>query len=427
MTMDQDTFAARCMADGELRLACRHWAGGLRLEVGESVLGFTVADGTLSEEIPNSGGDVITLAGAAELWAPLFEATPPPFAQVSVLAGLGPNGLQRIDTDHQRWWQYLPAVERAAELLRAPGLVRGQPRPARPHGTVDSPVGRYVHLDLQSGDGSDTHDYRIYVEEAGTGIPVLLQHTAGAHSVQWRHLFENPEITDRFRLIAYDLPFHGKSVPPTGPRWWEEEYRLRGAFLRQIPTKLASVLELDRPVFMGCSVGGLLALDLALHHPDTFRAVISLEGALHVGGGWESLDGFWHPQVSNITKARMMEGLCAPGSPEAYVKEVSQVYSAGWPPVFIGDLWYYMMDFDIRDRAHEIDTQQVAVHILSGEYDYSGRPDMGQAAHAGIAGSTWSLMPGLGHFPMTEHPDAFLEHLLPVLDRIESGGVGSST
>jgi pimeloyl-ACP methyl ester carboxylesterase len=30
-------------------------------------------------------------------------------------------------------------------------------------------------------------------------------------------------------------------------------------------------------------------------------------------------------------------------------------------------------------------------------------------------------MKGLGHFPMSENPQVFLEHLLPVLDRIASG------
>ena len=99
-------------------------------------------------------------------------------------------------------------------------------------------------------------------EEAGTGIPMLMQHTAGSHGVQWRHLFEDERITDHFRLIAYDLPFHGKSVPPTGKAWWAERYRLTRANAMDLAVTMASVLELERPVFMGCSVGGLLALDL---------------------------------------------------------------------------------------------------------------------------------------------------------------------
>ena len=172
---------------------------------------------------------------------------------------------------------------------------------------------------------------------------------------------------------------------------------------------------------LGVSIGAHANLDLALHHPSVFRAVISLEGALHVGGRPESLLGFWHPQVSNESKARMMQGLTSPTSPEALRKETIQTYAAGWPPAFLGDLHYYMVDYDLRERASEIDTSQVGVHILSGEYDYSASPAMGRAAHEAIAGSTFGEMKGVGHFPMSENPDAFLAHLLPVLDSIVAG------
>ncbi len=408
-------FSHACRNDPELLLAVRHWTGGLRFEVGDQLFGFTVANGVVGVGLPEPGPGVITLTGPAASWAPLFEKAPAPFAQISVLAGSGERGLGRGETDPLLWWQYLPAVERAAELLREPGGERGpmfeySAAPALPR--FDGPVGRYLHVDL------DGLDHRIYYEEFGTGIPLLLQHTAGAHSVQWRHLFEMPEITDHFRLIAYDLPFHGKSVPPVDKRWWEEQYLLEGAFLRQVPLAVAHALDLDRPVFMGCSVGGLLALDLALHHPTEFRAVIALEGALHIGGDWDALLGMWHPQVSNASKARLMEGLCSPTSPEAYVKEVSHVYAAGWPPAFLGDLHYYMVDYDLRERAGDIDTEQVAIHILNGEYDYSGTVSRGRAAHEAIAGSTHTEMVGVGHFPMQENPVAFARYLHPVLDRI---------
>ena len=249
---------------------------------------------------------------------------------------------------------------------------------------------------------------------------MLLQHTAGSHGSQWRHLFERRDITDHFRLIAYDLPFHGKSMPPVGPKWWASEYRLKAGFLRSIPVALAAALGLERPVFMGCSVGGLLALDLALRHPDVIPAVISLEGALEIEGDLETLTGFWHPRVSNEYKGRLMNGLMSPMSPEAYRKETSQVYSAGWPPAFLGDLYYYLVDYDLRETAARIDTSKVGVHILSGEYDASGTAELGQAAHEAIAGSTWALMEGVGHFPMSENPDAFMSYLLPVLKAIRN-------
>ncbi len=403
-------FAEACNADGEFRLAARHWTGGLRLERPSGDLAVRVADGAVSAgPVDRGGAGVIALCAPEATWEKLLAARPPRFFKdISQLTSATDMA---VDADPVLFAQYYPAVMRAVELLRPP-LAVPAPVERRPHGSIDAPVGRYIHLDLQG------QDYRIYFEEAGQGIPVLLQHTAGCHGVQWRHLFERPEITSRFRLIAYDLPFHGKSLPPVGPKWWAEEYRLEAGFLRSVPVTLARALDLDRPVYMGCSVGGLLALDLALHHPDVFSAVIAVEGALNIDVPFEALDALWHPQISNDYKARMMDSLMSPTSPEAYRKETSQVYAAGWPPAFRGDLWYYVVDCDLRETASGIDTSRVAVHILNGEYDTSGAMELGQAAHAAIAGSTWRGMDGVGHFPMSENPDAFMDYLLPILDRI---------
>jgi pimeloyl-ACP methyl ester carboxylesterase len=171
---------------------------------------------------------------------------------------------------------------------------------------------------------------------------------------------------------------------------------------------------------MGCSVGGLLALDLAHKHSDVFRAVISVEGALKIAGKLTDYGELYHPQVNNEYKARLMDGLMATSSPKPYRKETSFVYACGWPPVFLGDLYYYVEEYDLRQDAAEIDTNAIGVHILSGEYDYSGTSELGKAAHEAIPGSTWQNMEGVGHFPMSENPQAFREYLLPILDRIAS-------
>ncbi len=419
--IDGDEFSRRCRDDGEFRLAARHWTGGLRLERGADVIGVTVADGDVAAGPPPADGDgVITLAAGPAVWADIAAAVPPPFRHDAATALR--EGLERR-SDELVWWQYAPAVQRAVELLgpdRPGGAVAPSDRGSTPR--FDSPVGRYVHLTLPDGSGGDGEggDHRIYFEQAGSGIPLLCQHTAGSNGVQWRHLFENRAITDHFQVIAYDLPFHGKSIPPVGRDWWSEPYRLTGGFLRSVPVALAEALQLDEPVFIGCSVGGLLALDLALHHPDVFQAVISLEGALHIGGEHDRLTGFWDPRVSNETKARLMQGLTSPTSPLPYRKETVQAYAAGWPPAFLGDLWYYMVDYDLRDRAHEIDTDRVGVHILSGEYDSSGTPAHGRAANEAIVGSTFAEMTGVGHFPMSENPEAFFAYLEPVLDKIRA-------
>ena len=403
-------WATRCTADGEFRLAARHYTGGLRLNIGDRRLELSVHDGVPGDAALPVEAPWLEFGGTDELWQKMLAAVPPRFHNDTAAAASHAVGLTRRG-DSLLHSQYYGAFMRAIELLRPPSKT-ARAEPPRPLGSFDAPVGRYVHVTLQG------EDHRLYFEEAGQGIPILLQHTAGCHGSQWRHLFENSKITDRFRLIAYDLPYHGKSLPPTGASWWAQKYDLTGEFLRAIPLQLSQALGLDRPVFMGCSVGGLLALDLALHEPDAFRAVISVEGALNIEGSMEALGDLWHPQISNDYKARLMEGLMSPTSPAAYVKETSFVYAAGWPQAFIGDLFYYVADFDLRARAGEIDTNRVGVHILSGEYDHSGTVELGQAAHAAIAGSTWSEMPGVGHFPMSENPTVFMEYLQPILAKI---------
>ena len=409
--LTSEAIYSLCLNDPEFQMASRHWTGGVRFEVGAEECGVCVNEGEVEEGLPTEGAGVITISGPQEIWDQVLSANPPRFMNdINIATGRGGLAWQG---DRLTWWQYLPAIQRICELMRSSApMAADAVQEGQGHGSFDSPIGRYLRIDLRGV------EHRIYMEEAGKGIPLLLQHTAGSHGVQWRHLFESSAITDHFRLIAYDLPFHGKSLPPVGREWWSETYRLDGDFLRSIPIAISEALGLDQPVFMGCSVGGLLALDLAQKHPEKFRAVISVEGALHVGGNLNALEGFWHPQVSNETKATMMEGLTAPTSPLPYRKETAQAYASGWPPVFLGDLWYYIAEYDLRDSASSIDTSEVGVHIFSGEYDFSATLEKGREAHDAIQGSSYCEMMGIGHFPMSENPAKFLEYLLPVLENI---------
>lgn len=74
-------------------------------------------------------------------------------------------------------------------------------------GKFSSVKGQYVYVEV------DGIEHKVYFEENGQGIPLVCQHTAGADSRQWRDLLEDSNITQNFRVIAYDLPRHGKSDP----------------------------------------------------------------------------------------------------------------------------------------------------------------------------------------------------------------------
>ena len=106
------------------------------------------------------------------------------------------------------------------DLLALPAPVVGEDLTMAP--VLDPMVGRYLRLEI------DGVAHRIYFEEAGQGgIPLVCLHTAGADSRQYRHLLADPEVTRRFRVLAFDMPWHGKSTPPDG--WQKSEYRLTTA------------------------------------------------------------------------------------------------------------------------------------------------------------------------------------------------------
>ena len=132
---------------------------------------------------------------------------------------------------------------------------------------VFSPVtGRYVTIEV------DGEEFKVFYLENGTGQPLVCQHTAGCHNHQWRGLLEDEEFTQNYRIIAYDLPRHGKSDPPLNTEWWKKEYKLTADFYTKFIVTFCDALELEKPIFMGSSFGGNVALQLALRYPDRFDA-----------------------------------------------------------------------------------------------------------------------------------------------------------
>lgn len=271
-------------------------------------------------------------------------------------------------------------------------------------------TGRYFTMQV------DGEPVRIYVEEAGAGTPLVCLHTAGADGRQFRHLMTDAAVTDHYRVIAFDMPWHGKSNPPVG--WEDREYQLTTELYKETVLAFCDAMALDQPVVMGCSMGGRIVLHLALDHPDRFRAVVALEGADRLEAYYDT-EWLHRPDVhGGEVAAGFVSGQVAPQSPDEYRWETLWTYMQGGPGIFKGDLYFYWVDGHFDDRSARIDTSKCPVYLLSGEYDSSCTPERTQATAARIKGSKAEVMPGIGHFPMSENPRLFRDFILPVLDEI---------
>lgn len=273
-------------------------------------------------------------------------------------------------------------------------------------------TGRYVRLDIAG------RSCCVYFEEAGSGIPLVCLHTAGADSRQYRHLMCDEAVTSRFRVIAFDMPWHGKSYPPQG--WQDTEYQLTTQLYVQTILAFCDALALDRPALIGCSIGGRIVLELARLHAERFRALIGVEAA-DFQQPWYDTSWLHRGDVhGGEVCAALVSGLVAPQSPAVYRHETLWQYMQGGPGVFRGDLYFYRVDGDLRGRLDGIRTDVCPLYLLTGEYDFSCTPEDTLRTAASIPGAQVTIMRELGHFPMSENPQQFRGYLLPVLDAVAS-------
>jgi len=278
--------------------------------------------------------------------------------------------------------------------------------------TIDPICGRYINLAV------DGIAQRIYFEEAGQGQPVVCLHTAGADSRQWRFILNDVDLNSRYRFIAFDMPWHGKSLPPEG--FETQEYLLTTERYMSSVVAVADALELDRPILAGCSMGGRIALQLAALRGERFGGVIAIE-ASDFQAAWYDIDWFHRPDAhGGEMGAALVSANISPHAPEVERWNTQWMFMQSGPGVFRGDLAFYTRDDSLVGRLASIDTRATPVHMLCGAYDLTCTPEDARRTASAIAGATLTIMDELGHFPMSEHPAAFRPYFADALERMPS-------
>jgi 2-succinyl-6-hydroxy-2,4-cyclohexadiene-1-carboxylate synthase len=111
---------------------------------------------------------------------------------------------------------------------------------------------------------------RYAIEEAGTGEPLVLLHGFTGRAANWRPLL--PRLAQQWRVIAIDLPGHGDSGAPASVA----RYKMNRVAADLVA--LATRRDALPAHWLGYSMGGRLALYLAVNHPAAVRSLI-LESA----------------------------------------------------------------------------------------------------------------------------------------------------
>ena len=297
-----DKLADRVNADAGLVRRGRYLSARFLVGVGDTEWLVAVHEGRIErvERGPFLMRDyAFSIRASVEAWTRHWQ--PEPAAGYHDLLAMARHGHVKIEGDLRPLMANLRWVKDVLALPRPPAPAR--PAPALPE--AEPIVGRYRRLVL------DGRPHRVYWEEAGQGIPLVCLHTAGADGRQWRYLMNDADVTRHFRVLAFDMPWHGKSLPPAG--FEDEEYRLTTAAYIAMIREFCRAMALERPVALGCSIGGKIVLELARLHAKEFRALIGVESAAwqppwYDDTGWLHRSDVHGGEVAGA----MMSGLIAP-------------------------------------------------------------------------------------------------------------------
>jgi pimeloyl-ACP methyl ester carboxylesterase len=235
-----------------------------------------------------------------------------------------------------------------------------------------------------------------YVERCGDGPVVLLLHTAGQSGVQWRDVLRNlPE--HGFSALVPDLPGHGRSDPAVRPIEELHEYTLWC-------TKLLESLDVSHPFVVGCSIGGKLALDLALRLSGGLAPAAVIAMACDAWNRRLSADSLrsWledstSPSRSDRTYYGTL-GACGRSVTTERAQWIATMHRREDPRVSAADLIGWAQH-DLRERLGEI---QCPALLLAGEDDFWVNPSDVDWAARQMPTAAFGLLPGVGHYPMEE-------------------------
>src|SRR5918998_1877454 len=127
---------------------------------------------------------------------------------------------------------------------------------------------------------------------AGEGPPMVLLHGAGDNSLDWRWVM--PTLATTHRVYAPDLPGSPDSARPVA------DYS--PAFFERFVASFVNALGIGRATFVGNSLGGLIALRLALSEPARVAALVLVDSA---GLGREVNPAFTAVNVPGLGEAAM--------------------------------------------------------------------------------------------------------------------------
>lgn len=256
---------------------------------------------------------------------------------------------------------------------------------------------------------------KLYYEEAGKGRPVVMIHGGLLNASMWDDQFE--VFARDYRVIRYDARGHGRSA--SEPDTFSHHEDLRG---------LIEALKLDKPIVMGLSMGGYVAIDFALEYPGVASALVLVAPGL---SGYEFSSEEFIDFSKRIGEAAQSEDI------DAIVEAFQTAWTDGprrapeeMDPAMREKVRAMVKENVERwdDRSAEyrplplaierLDSLSVPVLALVGDLDMPGILEIVGLIESEVPDAQTVMIPGVAHMINMEKPEEFNRTVLQFLEAL---------
>jgi pimeloyl-ACP methyl ester carboxylesterase len=240
------------------------------------------------------------------------------------------------------------------------------------------------------------HGAQINVIDEGAGDPVVMLHGLGLAAEMWLPQIE--EFSGERRCVALDHRGHGRSDRTYGP------YTIAG--LAEDAEAVIEALGLGRVHLVGLSMGGMVAQELVLRHPERVRTLAILDSLADAGEMGAQMDmvapmalAQGLAAVSAGFEAMTLAPSTVTGRPQV-VKAFGDMFRATDPVCFVRAIGA-IAAFSALDRLGAV---SVPAAVIWGEPANLTPRHMAEAMATAIPGCDLHVIPDAGHMSNMENP-----------------------
>jgi len=282
----------------------------------------------------------------------------------------------------------------------------------------------------------DVGSMRVHHMQGGHGSPVVFIHGLGSSSyMEWRYNLE--PAAARHRVFAPDLPGYGRTEKPRA--------RYTIPYFARFVERYIENRGLRSTVLVGASLGGRIALEVALEHPRLVRKLV-LVNTLGLGRPQVRMAQMAYglvtiPRVGEAVM-RFTRGALGWASPrmirrvaaryagtsadleismdDAYLEDLRELYSTDeFHNAYLSTVRSLIHPRALFGGHHDVTTRmneiKVPLQLIWGADDPLFPVAHATRAHALVANSRLAVIEGAGHSPQAERPEEFNRVLLNFL------------